>query len=121
MAYTSNESGRNEVYITPFPGGGAKWQVSKDGAIWPKWRSDGKEIYFLDGLDNIVAVDVTPGGNAVNLGVPHVLFQAIGVQRDYGPFEVTADGKKFLVNSGSLNQGSEPFTLVQNWTDDLKK
>lgn len=121
MAYTSNESGRNEVYITPFPAGGAKWQVSKDGAVWPKWRGDGKEIYFLDGLDNVVAVDVMPAGNAVNLGVPHILFQAIGVQRDYGAFDVTADGKKFLVNSGSLNQGSEPFTLVQNWPADLKK
>lgn len=121
MAYTSNESGRNEVYITPFPGGGAKWQVSKDGAIAPKWRGDGKEIYFLDGSDNVVAVDVTPAGSAMNLGVPHVLFQAVGVQRDYGPFDVSGDGKKFLINSGNLNQTEDPLTLVQNWTSELKK
>ena len=121
MAYVSNESGRNEIYITPFPGGGAKWQVSKDGGTAPKWRGDTKEIFFIDGSDNIVAADVNASASAVNLGVPHVLFQAIGVQRDYGPFDVTADGKKFLVNSGNLNQGTEPLTLVQNWTADLKK
>ncbi len=121
MAYASNESGRNEIYITAFPKGGAKWQVSKDGGTSPKWRGDGKEIYFLDGSDNVVAVDVAPAGSAVDLGVPHVLFQAIGMQRDYGPFDVSADGKKFLINSGNLNQGSDPLTLVQNWTAELKK
>ncbi len=120
MAYTSNESGRNEIYITAFPGGGAKWQVSKDGGTSPKWRGDTKEIFFLDGSDNIVAVDVSASGSAVNLGVPHVLFQAIGIQRDYGPFDVSTDGKKFLVNSGNLKGGS-PLTLVQNWPADLKK
>ena len=111
MAYTSNESGRNEIYITAFPGGGAKWQVSKDGGTSPKWRGDTKEIFFLDGSDNIVAVDVSASGSAVDLGVPHVLFQAIGIQRDYGPFDVSTDGKKFLVNSGNLKGGS-PLTLV---------
>jgi serine/threonine protein kinase/sugar lactone lactonase YvrE len=121
MAYASNESGRNEVYITPFPGGGPKWQVSKDGGTAPRWRRDGKEMYFLDGSDNVVAVDVMAAESAVNLGVPHVLFQAVGVQRDYGPFDVSADGTKFLINSGNLKQGTDPLTLVQNWTAGLKK
>ena len=120
MAYQNNEAGRYEVYITAFPGGGPKWQVSTNGGNSPKWRKDGKELYFLDGLDNIVAVDVNASANAVHLGVPHPLFQAVGIQREYGPYDVTADGKKFLINSGNVNV-SEPLTLVLNWPSQLKK
>jgi len=121
MAYQSNETGRPEIYITSFPAAGAKWQVSSDGGITPKWRHDGKELFFLDPLDNIVAVDVNTSGNAVNLGAPHTLFKAVGIQRDFGPYDVTADGKKFLINSGNLKERSEPLTLVQNWPSELRK
>jgi hypothetical protein len=55
------------------------------------------------------------------LGVPHLLFQALGVQRQVGTYVVTADGKKFLVNSGSTKQGAEPLTLVLNWPAELKR
>ncbi|HME37209.1 MAG TPA: protein kinase [Candidatus Sulfotelmatobacter sp.] len=121
LAYSSNESGRSEVYITAFPGGGAKWQVSTSGGSAAHWRRDGKELFFLDTTDNIVAVDVNLSGTAPQLGVPHVLFQASAIQRQNGPFDVTADGKKFLVNVGNLKEGSDPLTLVLNWTADLKK
>jgi len=121
MAYQSNESGRWEVYITAFPGGGAKWQVSSIGGAAAKWRGDGKEIFYLDPSDNLVAVDVNASGSAVQLGTPHSLFQAIGIQREYGPYDVSADGKKFLINSGNLKEGSDPFTLVLNWPAELKK
>ena len=121
MAYQSNESGRKEIYITAFPGGGAKWQVSNDGGTWAKWRRDGKEVFFLDAADNLVAVDVDASGGAVRLGVPHALFQAVGIQREFGPYDVTGDGKKFLINSGNLKEGSDPLTLVQNWPGELKR
>ncbi len=121
MAYENNASGQREIYITAFPGGGAKWQVSTNGGIIPKWRKDGKELFFLDATDNIDAVDVSSSGDAVHLGVPHILFQVIGIQREYGPYDVTADGKKFLTNSGSLKEGSAPLTMVQNWPSELKK
>jgi serine/threonine protein kinase len=121
MAYDNDESGRREVYITPFPGGGAKWQVSTAGGTIPKWRKDGKELFFLDNADNITAVDVAVSGDAVRLGTPRVLFQAVGTQRDAGAYDVNADGTKFLINSGNLKEGSEPFTLVQNWPAELKK
>ena len=121
MAYQSNESGRREVYVTAFPGGGAKWQVSTDGGTVARWRRDSKELFYLDSTDHIVAVDVDASGNAVHLGVPHVLFQAVGVQRDYGPYDVTADGKKFLINSGNIAQGGDPLTLLQNWPSEVKK
>ena len=121
MAYRNNESGRWEIYITAFPGGGAKWQVSTSGGTNPRWRRDGKELFFLDPSENIVAVDVNTSANAVKLGVPHNLFRALAIQPEYGPFDVTADGKKFLLNSGSLTEGSTPFILVQNWPAELKK
>jgi Tol biopolymer transport system component len=121
MAYQSNESGRKEIYITAFPGGGAKWQVSSNGGSSPKWRRDGKELFFLDAADTITAVDVNTSGGAPQIGAPHGLFQAVGIQRDFGAYDVTADGKRFLVNSGNLKEGSDPFTLVQNWPAELKK
>jgi hypothetical protein len=121
MAYQNNESGRNEIYVTQVPGGGAKWQVSSNGGVDPKWRGDGKELYFLDLSDNVMAVDVDTSGGTPKLGVPHVLFQAIGVQRQVGTYVVMRDGRKFLINSGSTKAGAEPLTLVTNWTADLKK
>jgi serine/threonine protein kinase/Tol biopolymer transport system component len=120
MAYQNNESSRMEVYITAFPGGGAKWQVSTNGGVQAKWRRDSKELFFLDSADSLMAVDVNTSGNAVRLGVPHALFQGLAVQRQAGAFDVTADGQKFLVNSGNLKEGSEPMTLVQNWPAELK-
>jgi hypothetical protein len=77
--------------------------------------------FFLDSADNLMAVDVNASSNAVRLGVPHVLFQALSVQRQAGPYDVTADGKKFLINSGNVKEGNEPMTLVLNWTAELKK
>ena len=121
LAYQTNESGRNEVYITAFPAGGAKWQVSTNGGVAARWRKDGKELFFLDPTDNVVAVDVNTANNAVHLGVSHPLFQASAIQRQSGPYDVTADGKKFLINTGNLKEGSEPLTLVLNWTAELKK
>jgi len=68
-----------------------------------------------------MAVDVDTSGASPRLGVPHALFQANGVQRQVGSYVVASDGKKFLINSGSTKQGSEPLTLVTNWTADVKK
>ena len=121
MVYQGNESGRREIYITAFPAGGAKWQVSTNGGTWPKWRRNGKELLFLDPSDKMMAVDLNTTGSVIHLGIPHGLFQTVGIQRDYGPYDVTADGKKFLLNSGNLKEGSDPFTLVLNWPAELKK
>jgi Tol biopolymer transport system component len=121
MAYRNNESGRMDVYITAFPGGGAKWQVSTNGGMNARWRGDGKELFFVDSADNLMAVDVNASGNAAQLGVPHTLFEVVGAQRQAGPFDVTKDGKKFLINSGNTKEANEPVTLVLNWPAELKK
>jgi Tol biopolymer transport system component len=121
MAYQNTESGRNEIYLTVFPSGGARWQVSTNGGVDARWRGDGKELFFLDPSDGLMAVDVDTSTGTPRLGVPHTLFQVMGVQRQVGTYVVTRDGKKFLVNSGSTKQGTDPLTLVTNWTADLKK
>jgi serine/threonine protein kinase/Tol biopolymer transport system component len=121
MTYQNNETGRTEVYLTSFPGGGAKWQVSTNGGSDAKWRRDGKELFFVDSADNMMAVDVNTSGNAPHLGVPHLIFHLPVAQRQWGPYDVTADGKKFLINSGDQKEGNEPVTLVLNWTAELKE
>lgn len=110
-----------EVYVTPFPGGGPKWQASKEGGWRPHWRGDSKELFFLNGNDTLTAVDVSTTSGALRLGVPHMLFPAIGAQRQAGAYDVTRDGKRFLLNSGDVKEGNEPLVFVQNWPAELKK
>ena len=122
LAYVSDASGHLDVYITAFPGGGAKWLVSTSGGLSPRWRRDGKELFFLDLSDNVVAVDVNTLGNTVRLGTPHVLFHATGGQAlQQRAYDVTGDGKKFIISSVDANEESQPLTLVQNWTAEAKK
>jgi eukaryotic-like serine/threonine-protein kinase len=120
MAYSNDETGQMQVYRTPFPGGGSKWQVSTTGGSSPHWRGDGKELFFIS--DHMMAVDVTLGGGSPQLGTPKPLFQTTAaVSGLSGPFDVTRDGKKFLVHSMSLQLNDTPLTLVTNWTAELKK
>jgi hypothetical protein len=83
--------------VTPFPSGGVKWQVSTNGGTAAKWRGDGKELFFLDPADNLMAVNVNTSGTTIQLGTPHILFRASGVQNTLGPYTVIGDGKKFLL------------------------
>jgi Tol biopolymer transport system component len=121
MLYASDESHRQEAYITPFPGGGAKWQVSIGGGLAPKWRGDGKEIYYLgyDGTFN--AVGVTTLATNVQLSSPRVLFSGTLQGLTFGPYDVSRDGKRFLLNGSNPMTGDTPLVLVTNWAAELKK
>jgi len=122
VAYASDESGGFEVYITAFPGGGPKWQVSASGGAKPFWRGDGKELFYLGGGNRaIMAADVTLSPSSLTLGAPHALFPVSTVELPFGPYAVSSDGKKFLINSQSAEEGNRPLTLVTNWTAELKK
>ena len=94
--------------MTAFPGGGVKWEASAKGGEFPEWRRDGKDLFFLDPADNLMAVDVSTSGNTVQTGTPHALFHAVGIQTYEGPYAVTADGKKFLINSGDVKEEGQP-------------
>jgi eukaryotic-like serine/threonine-protein kinase len=127
VAYVSDESGRSEIYVQPYPaatGGGSKTQVSRDGGNQPRWRRDGKELFYLSLDGQLMAVDVT-GGPIFKAGVPQSLFRALvvrgrresllGVLR----WDVAPDGKRFLIDT--VKTSSEPLTVVLNWTAELKK
>jgi Tol biopolymer transport system component len=127
VAYVSNETGRNEVYVRPFLASGpsgpslgeGKWQVSKDGGTNPKWRADGKEIIF--GFNRaMMSVDVNGSGAGFQMGTAKQLFT---FPANNG-WDVTGDGKQFMiiVPPGEGQQTvSTPITVVLNWQADLKK
>ena len=122
IAYQSDESGRQEVYIRPFPGPGGKWQVSTDGGSRPRWRRDGKELFYLGLDDKIMAAEVKFGVSTVEVGsvIPLFRFRPFsGGQRDI--YDVTGDGQRFLVTSLGGLETSSPVTLVVNWPGEIKK
>lgn len=104
IAYSSNESGRSEVYIKQFPEGPAKTQVSVNGGVYPRWRRDGRELYFLSliSLGEMMASDIRISGSSVQREVPHALFQSVFVTSphtggQYNAYAVSANGQRFLV------------------------
>ena len=98
-----------------------KWQVSTDGGYEPRWRADGREIYYLSEDQKLVSVAVAPGPV---FGVPKSLFQtrvAPGVTPNRMHYVPDHDGKRFLINSQSGNTPPTPITVVMNWAAGMKK
>lgn len=131
IAYTSNESGRAEVYVRPFTASGAsgssgapslgegKWQVSKDGGTLAKWRAEGKEVIFRAPNGSPMAVDVTTTGAVFQAGVPKQLF---ALPPNVGDWDVTADGKRFIAGVPPVQQTTQTaITVVLNWEAGLKR
>jgi Tol biopolymer transport system component len=127
IAYSSSESGRYEVYVTPFPGPGGKWQVSTAGGDWPRWRRDGKEIFYLAAPgDRLMAAAVNGGASAFEVGDVRPLFDTRRASPTLfgGPawmYDISPDGQRFLVNTLAEEAASVPITLVVNWPALLKK
>jgi Tol biopolymer transport system component len=118
IAYDSDISGKSEVYVRPFPEGAGRWQISTAGGFLPHWRSDGKEIYYMTPDFKIMAVPVGTS-QTFRAGAPSPLFATHpgGGQ----PFDVSADGQRFLVIAAPSDQASPPFSFVLNWTGLLPK
>jgi Tol biopolymer transport system component len=118
IAYYSNVSGRREVWVTRFPFDGSRWQVTTDGAWFPRWRRDGRELFYL-GFDNtIYAMPVNGSGAAFQFGLSSRLFQ-FQPRYPFIPYDVTADGQRFIVTSLLEEPEALPITVVVNWPDDL--
>jgi len=117
LAYVSNESRRDEVYVQTFPEHGGKWQISTNGGDFPVWSRDGRELYLIGADRKLMAVEVKGSGKSLQAGVPKPLFE-VAVP---GPFDVSKDGR-FLVQV-PVEQGlaSVPLTVVTNWQAGLKK
>src|SRR5512143_2963052 len=116
IAYVSNESGRYEVYVTPFPGPGGKWQISSGGGsshfMWPRWRRDGKEITYLSPDGVLMAAAVNAHGVKFESGKARPLFTPRAAGR--WPYDVAPDGR-FLVNTAVGRPAWAPLTVVVNW------
>ncbi len=121
VGYESDESGRNEIYVTPFPGSGSKWQVSVAGGSRPRWRRDAKEIFYLaQDFSKIMAAEIRPQGTSLEIGKVQPLFQAHPAFPGTA-YDATGDGQRFLVNSTTMEQVVTPVSLVVNWPVALKK
>ena len=123
VAYTSRESGRDEVYVAPFPGPGGKWQVSSGGGRMPRWRRDGRELFFVSEDDTLMAAEVEGSRDRFDVKDVRPLFRvnlAPEAGERAGSFDVAADGARFLVNASS-DEAQPPITLVLNWPAALKK
>jgi Tol biopolymer transport system component len=115
VAYESNESGRLEVYVVPFPNAGGKWQVSTGGGSWPRWRNM-REILYLGADRQLIATSVTTSGTTLEVGRAHALFQlpaAVEADRRY-QYDVADDSQRVLINV-QIQGASSLMTVLVNW------
>ncbi len=129
IAYQSDESGRNEVYVRLFQqasggassGAGGKWLVSRDGGSAPRWRGDGRELYYRGSNGRVMAVEIV-AGKVFRAGTPEPLFQPPPSIQSAMGFDVSADGNRFLLMTAtSTEKTTSPFTVILNWSSLLKK
>jgi serine/threonine-protein kinase len=118
LAYTSDETGRLEVYLQPFPNGGRQTRISRDGGTEPLWARNGHELFFREG-DKLMAVEVSAG---VAKGRPEALFEAPWWERFFPRtnYDVTGDGQKFVMVR-EVDQGPTRIEVVLNWAEELKR
>lgn len=116
LAYQSDESGKVEVYLAHFPGPGGKRQVSLGGGAQPKWRRDGKALFFVAPQGKMTKAQIAEEGSTIEVGAPRELFQS-HLPGDYtswmDEYDVTADGKRFLILE--TPQNATPLTIITNW------
>jgi Tol biopolymer transport system component len=125
VAYRSDESGRREVYVRSFPDGDGKWQVSVNGGWQPRWRPDGKELYYVEGEDTLMSVSVSTEPT-ITLGPPQQLFRSEDLLRGgLTEYDVTADGERFVTISTvrAIDEEVPPprIRIVQNWYEEFRE
>ncbi len=121
LAYMSPESGRPEIYIVPFLRGSGRWEVSSGGGAWPRWRRDGKELFYIS-LDNkLVSTEIVEQPTSLVIGKVQPLFEVSPIPSPGWQYDVSADGRKFVVVTQDAHQSAAPLTLVVNWPALLKK
>ena len=125
LAYISNESGRPEVYVQPYPGPGGKWQISTEGGTEPIWNRNGRELFYRSG-NKMMAVDITTQPS-FSAGKPRMLFEGQYVADDWplitAAYDVSADGQRFLMVKPRPSRLPSPtqINVVLNWFEELKQ
>jgi Tol biopolymer transport system component len=120
MAYVSNESGMNEVYVRPFPASSGKSKVSTAGGTGPRWRRDGKELFFVAADRTLMSVSVqaTP---LFRTSVPRALFDTRMSQNGEWAYDVTPDGQRFVISVPVGDPSPAPITIILDWTAALRR
>jgi Tol biopolymer transport system component len=118
IAYDSNESGRDEVYISSFPKPVGQLQISGSGGTQPRWRNDGKELYYLAPDKKLMAATLGHSDGSVQVLSTRMLFQT-AVELEM--YDAAPDGNHFVVDSTASDESLAPLNLVINWTAELKK
>jgi hypothetical protein len=122
VVYSSQETGRTEIFVTQFPGPRGQWQVSNAGGSEPRWRKDGKAIYYWGADRNLTEAEVKAKDGRFEVNAIHPLFKVLMPVNPIAEptYDVTADGKKFIVNAAS-SAADQPLTVVTNWTSRARK
>jgi len=123
IAYQSNDQGTINVYVQTFPASSDKWQISTNFGVFPHWRGDGKELFYLsDG--KLMAAEVKPG-RSFEASAPKALFDLAPLRAradlDGGGFAATADGQRFIFISRGQGTSNSQYTVVLNWQAEAKK
>jgi Tol biopolymer transport system component len=120
VVYQSDESDQNfEIYVAPFSGPGGRRRIAGQGRF-PRWRADGKEIFYSTSDGMLMAVEVSPKAGSIEAGPAHPLGIRLGFITSY-LYDVSADGQRILAAKPKKEESSPPLTLVENWTELLKK
>jgi serine/threonine protein kinase/Tol biopolymer transport system component len=121
IVYVSNESGRDEIYVQPFPGPGGKWQVSVSGGTEPVWSRDGKELFYLSGR-KMMSVPVS-AGTTFSAEIPHVLFEGsfVPTRRGEAAYDVSPDGRRFLMVRRDEQMITNHLNVVLNFSQELTR
>ena len=125
FAYASNETGSMEVYVSPFLNGNGKWQVSSGGGQEPRWRQDGKELFYVAANGKMMAAAVTAAGASFEAGSPAALFQTHRRQpisaQDVFSYDVSSDGQRFLIITKVDEANAAPLSVLLNWASQLER
>jgi len=121
LSYASEESGRSEVYVQPFPGPGSKWQISTEGGTEPLWNPNGQELFYRQG-NKMMVVDVVTQP-AFSVGKPKMLFEGpyLPTPSPLPNYSVSPDGQRFLMLKSVEERQATQINVVLNWFEDLKK
>jgi Tol biopolymer transport system component len=124
MAYASNETGNMEIYVSPFLSGNGKWQVSSGGGQEPRWRQDGKELFYVSAEGKMMAVPVKTGAS-FEAASPVALFQTHRRQpvssQDVFSYDVSGDGQRFLILTRMDEANAAPLSVHLNWASEMEK
>lgn len=123
IAYRSDESGTDEIYVSSFPNVTGKLQVSVAGGSMPCWRGDGKELYFLTPDNKLIAAEMNEVNGSLQVVATKTLFQTAAAPTRTGgsPYDVTPEGKRFLVDTQTSDQTSALLNVVENLTGEFKE